>query len=372
MIKAPDNIKDFTQLTPWWRTDVPTEIICSADGVGDLLSKLEREKKTAFFIVDGVLSAQSRFAPVFAQERKFIFDATKSEPRTGDVDLVVSLIKCDSPKIDVVAGIGGGGTMDLAKAVAICLANGQPAQTYQGYSMEMNKGADIWVLPTLAGTGAEVTPIAVLRGLEKKLGINHRYTAATVAVIDPQLTECVKKYNRFFTMMDCFFHHYEITKSHTSDGEAKLDSVDGLRIAKEVLESSLGEYRLDLAIKSAMTSVLGGSSSIGGRVGAAHAISYGLSNSGPTLPHSVAVTISMLAMEGLYPDGYADTVKYLKINGMQQPTAKDFGIGADQLEKMTRTALGMEKLWASYWGDDWREKTTPEFIREIYTRILSE
>jgi len=371
MINAPDNIKDFTALNPWWRTDVPTEISCSANGVGDFLAKLDGEKKTPFFVVDEILTAQNAFAPIFEERRKFLFNATKSEPKTDDVDRLVELIKRDYPKTDVVAGIGGGATMDLAKAAAICLANNKPAQFYQGYSMEMNKGADIWVLPTLAGTGAEVTPIAVLRGPEKKLGINHPCTAADVAVIDPQLTKRVRKFNRFFTMMDCYFHHYEITMSHTSAEDAKLDSVDGLRMAKDVLEQDLSEYRLDLAIKSAMTSVLGGSSSIGGRVGASHAISYGLSNSSPTLPHSVAVTIAMLAMEDLYPEGCSDTVRYLKINGIQAPTAREYGIGNDQLERMTKTALGMEKLWASYWGGGWQEKTTPEFISGIYRKILA-
>lgn len=371
MIKAPKNIKEFTALEPWWRTQVPTEIICSEDGVGELLAKLEKQERTPFFCVDGILQDQEKFAPFFAQKAKCIFAASESEPKTEDVDRAVAIIRNSYPQTDTVVGIGGGSVMDLSKAVGICLANDQPAQFYQGYSMDMNKGADIWVLPTLAGTGAEVTPIAVLRGPEKKLGINHAYTAASVAVIDPQLSERVKKFNRFFTIMDGYFHHYEITKSYTSADDAKLDSVDGLRIAREILEHDLSEFRIDIAIKSAMTSVLGGSSSIGGRVGAAHAISYGLSNSSPKLPHSVAVTIGMLALENLYPDGYADTLRYLKINNMARPTAREYGIGSDQLEKMTRTALGMEKLWASCFGGNWANKVTREFVEDIYRRILA-
>lgn len=372
MTNTPDNMKDFTALKPWWRTQVPTEIICSADGVSDLLAKLQKEERTPFFIIDKALSDQEKFAPLFAQQAKFIFDASASEPRTGDVDKLVAMIKESYPATDVTVGVGGGSAMDLTKATAICLANDKPSQFYQGYSMDMNKGADIWVLPTLAGTGAEVTPIAVLRGPEKKLGINHAFTASMAAVIDPQLSERASKFNRFFTMMDCYFHHYEITKSHTSAEDAKLDSEDGLRMAREVLGNDLSEFRIDLAIKSAMTSVLGGSSSIGGRVGASHAISYGLSNSSPHLPHSVAVTIAMLAMEDLYPDGCADTNRYLRINGMKRPTARAYGINDDQLEKMTQTALGMEKLWASYFGDSWQSKTTHGFIESIYKKILAE
>ncbi|MPN20319.1 3-deoxy-alpha-D-manno-octulosonate 8-oxidase [bioreactor metagenome] len=118
-----------------------------------------------------------------------------------------------------------------------------------------------------------------------------------------------------------------------------------------------------------MASVLGGSSSIGGRVGAAHALSYGLSNSSPTLPHSVAVTISMLALEDIYPDGYADTLKFLESNEMLVPRASDYGIGEKDIEKMTKTALGMEKLWQSCFGVNWREKATPDFVRSAYIKI---
>lgn len=371
MTKVPAEIKEFTQLKPWWRTEVPTEIVLSENGVGDLLAKIEKENRKPFFIIDNVLEDQKPFEKIFAQKQKFLFNASESEPRTSDVDQLVALIKTLPEQPDVIVGVGGGATMDLAKATGICLGNPLPAASYQGYSLDMNKGKDIWVLPALSGTGAEITPIAVLRGPEKKLGINDPHTEPDVAVIDPQLSSGAKKFNRFFTMMDCYFHHFEITKSKTSKPDAIKDAEDGLRMSREVLGNDLAEYKLDRAIESAMASVLGGSSTIGGRVGASHAISYGLSNSGPKLPHSVAVTIAMLAMEDLYPEGYADTVKFLEINGMPRPTAKEYGIGPDQIEKMTKTALGMEKLWHSYFGDDWKEKTTKPFIEEIYKKIVS-
>ena len=371
MKNVPADMEGFLSLQPWWRTGVPTEIIRTREGVGELLHRLKSENRNPFFVVDSILQGQPVFAPLFGQKDLYLFDASASEPRTGDVDTVVSIVKTRATPHDVVVGIGGGGTMDLAKAVGICLANPGPAQTYQGYGLEMKKGADIWVLPTLSGTGAEITPIAVLRGPEKKLGINNPYTAPSAAFIDPGLTSGVRKYNRFFTLMDCYFHHYEIMKSVTSSGDAVSDALDGLSLSRDVLRSGVGEFRMDNAVRSAMASVLGGSSTIGGRVGAAHAVSYGLSNSGPKLPHSVAVTLSMLALGDLYPDGYEDTVSFLRINGMETPKAEDFGIGAEDVEKMTKTALGMEKLWQSCFGESWKERATEEYIRGIYERIVS-
>ena len=193
-----------------------------------------------------------------------------------------------------------------------------------------------------------------------------------MAIIDPALSYGAKKFNRFYTMMDCFFHHHEITKSRTSDENAVLDSHDGARIAGEVLSRDLSEFDLDRSVKSAAASVLGGSSSIGGRVGVSHAISYGLSNSSPHLPHSVAVTIAMLACKDIYADGgWDDTVKFLEANGMPRPTAKEYGIGEAHIDSMTKTALGMEKLWLSHFGEEYRGTVTEGFVRDIYRRIVS-
>jgi 3-deoxy-alpha-D-manno-octulosonate 8-oxidase len=365
-------IKGFKDASPWWRTKILTEVITSCDGVGDLLKLLECRASSPFFVIDEILKPQPAFGEIFARRGKFVFDATYSEPRTQDVDRIVSFLKNRTDPPDAIVGVGGGAAMDLAKAVSICLANPRPSAEYQGYGLDMARGADIWVLPTLTGTGAEVTPIAVLRGPEKKLGINNSHVAPTVAVIDPSLSAGAKKFNRFYTMMDCFFHHYEITRSRTSEPNAVLDSLDGVRLAGEVLSCDMAEFDLGQAVKSAVASVLGGSSSIGGRVGVSHAISYGLSNASPHLPHSVAVTISMLACGDIYADGgWSDTVRFLEINGMPRPTAREYGIGESHIERMTKTALGMEKLWFSHFGDDARNVVTESFVRGIYEKIVA-
>lgn len=371
-MNVPKTIKEFTTLKPWWKTPVSTRVALSCDGVSDILRMLADEGRKPFFVVDKALAGQSEFARLFEKKNMFAFDATFSEPRTGDVDALRSLIQALPEQPDTLVGVGGGATMDLAKATAICLANPEPAQVYQGYGMDMAKGADIWVLPTLTGTGAEITPIAVLRGPEKKLGINNKYTEASVAVIDPSLSRGAPSFNRFYTMMDCYFHHYEIKTSKTSAPEGIEDATAGFALAREVLSHDLAKYNEELAVKSAVASILGGSSSVSGRVGAAHAISYGLSNSAPHLPHSVAVAISMCSLEDVYPDGYSDTMSFLAANGRKMPKASDYGIGEGDVPKMVKTALGMEKLWHSCFGDGWQEKATPEYIEGIYRRIIKE
>ncbi|MDR2527919.1 MAG: iron-containing alcohol dehydrogenase [Synergistaceae bacterium] len=367
-------LDNFVYSPRWWRIDVPSEVVLSKDGVGDLLRLLGEKKKQPFFILDTALKGQTRFKLLLERsgDALFLFDATTSEPRTSDVDSLVKSIQERTPDPDVIVGVGGGSVMDLAKAVGICLKNSKTAAEYQGWGFDMAPGVDVWVAPTLNGTGAELTPIAVLRGPEKKLGINTPLVAPKVAVIDPQLSNGVRKFNRFYTMMDCYYHHYEITRSKTSVKDAVLDAEDGLILCRRVLSRDLSRYDLEAAIDSARASILGGSSSTGGRVGASHAISYGLSNSGPTLSHSVAVTISMLGLAALYPDGgYDETLKYLETNAIPTPRARDYGIDASQVDKMTTTALGMDKLWQSHFGEGWEKTVTREFVRNIYEKIVA-
>ncbi|MDR1377045.1 MAG: iron-containing alcohol dehydrogenase [Synergistaceae bacterium] len=367
-------LADFAHSPKWWRTEISSEIVLSENGVPDLLNLLKERKSNPFFILDKALTEQNRFKPISELKREvsFLFDATASEPRTTDVDLLVRNIRRALPDADVIVGVGGGGTMDLAKAVGICLKNPKSAAEYQGWGFDMVQGVDVWVMPTLNGTGAELTPIAVLRGPEKKLGINTPFVAPKVAIIDPQLSEGVKKFNRFFTMMDCFYHHYEITQSKTSEQNAILDAQDGLKLSRSVLSKDLSEYALATAIESARASILGGSSTIGGRVGAGHAISYGLSNASPTLPHSVAVTISMLGLADFYRNGgYDETLRYLEINGIPTPKAREYGIESSQVDKMVKTALGMDKLWLSHFGEGWEKTVTKELLRDVYMKIVS-
>ena len=93
MMKIPTDMKSFTELSPWWRTTVPTEIVLSGDGTAELLAKLKERGRRPFFIADGALREQPQFAEIFAQKDLFVFDATFSEPRTGDVDSLRALIK---------------------------------------------------------------------------------------------------------------------------------------------------------------------------------------------------------------------------------------------------------------------------------------
>jgi len=91
---------------------------------------------------------------------------------------------------DMVIGIGGGSCLDLAKCVALLLSHGGAPQDYYGEFKVPGPVLPMIAVPTTAGTGSEVTPVAVLSDPERtmKVGISSPYLIPQAAICDPELT----------------------------------------------------------------------------------------------------------------------------------------------------------------------------------------
>lgn len=91
---------------------------------------------------------------------------------------------------DVVVGMGGGSCLDLAKAVAVLLTHGGEPSDYYGELHVPGPVLPLVALPTTAGTGSEVTPVAVLTDPERtsKVGISSPHLIPHTALCDPELT----------------------------------------------------------------------------------------------------------------------------------------------------------------------------------------
>lgn len=91
---------------------------------------------------------------------------------------------------DLVIGIGGGSCLDMAKCVALLLAHGGRPQDYYGEHAVPGPVMPLIAIPTTAGTGSEVTPVAVLSDAERslKVGISSPHLIPTVSICDPELT----------------------------------------------------------------------------------------------------------------------------------------------------------------------------------------
>ncbi|RCK68953.1 iron-containing alcohol dehydrogenase [Desertihabitans brevis] len=106
----------------------------------------------------------------------------------ASVDEAVS--RADVARADVVVAIGGGSCIDLAKVVAAVLAHGVSASELYGEFVVPGPTLPVVAVPTTAGTGSEVTPVAVLTdpSLTSKVGISSPHLIPTTALCDPELT----------------------------------------------------------------------------------------------------------------------------------------------------------------------------------------
>lgn len=207
-----------------------------------------------------------------------VFDQTEPEPTLETADACARAGR-DS-RCNLVVGMGGGSAMDTAKAAGVLLTNPGPAADYQGQNLIKHPGVPTVMVPTTAGTGSEVTGVAVFINREKqlKLGINTPYVIPSLAVLDPELTVSLPPHVTASTGMDALTHAVE---SYISNGATPLSEMFSLK-AVECIGKSLKkavEDGSDLEARSQMLfgSCLAGLAILNGGVCAAHAISYPMS-----------------------------------------------------------------------------------------------
>jgi alcohol dehydrogenase class IV len=117
-----------------------------------------------------------------------VFDEAAPELPLEQVPLAADVARRHGA--DVVLGFGGGSCLDLAKVLALLLAHGGEPADYYGEGLVPGPVAPVVAVPTTAGTGSEVTPVAVVTDPSRtiKVGISSPHLIPAVAVCDPELT----------------------------------------------------------------------------------------------------------------------------------------------------------------------------------------
>lgn len=110
-----------------------------------------------------------------------------------DVPVASALAAADARRgfaADLVIGVGGGSCLDMAKCLALLLTHGGKPQDYYGELMVPGPVLPLIAVPTTAGTGSEVTPVAVLSDDARslKVGISSPHLIPLAAICDPELT----------------------------------------------------------------------------------------------------------------------------------------------------------------------------------------
>ncbi len=341
----------------------------SFDQLGEILMPHRKNADAPIlFLIDNVFEGKQlagRIPLIFNDQ--IIFISADEEPKTEQVDALVARILGEYSELPSgIVGIGGGTLLDLAKAVALMLTNKGSAADYQGWDLVRKPSVYHVGIPTISGTGAEVSRTTVLLGPTMKLGINSDFTTFDQVILDPELIKGVPKNQWFHTGMDCYIHCVESLKGTYLNAFSQSYGEKALDLCKEVFlkEPAPAESRDKLM----MASWHGGMSIAYSQVGVAHAMSYGLSYV-LGVKHGIGNCLVFQHLEEFYPEGVALFHKMRTKHGIELPAGVCEDLNDDDLETMICVALGMEPLWENAIGKDWRRTITPEKLKSIYKRI---
>lgn len=339
----------------------------SFNQLGDVLAE-RRTTQGSFmvFIVDDVFLEKPLQERIPLEGNDYLLWVNvDEEPKTSYIDSLVDQIKeYHQLPPDGVIGIGGGSALDIAKAVSLMLNNSGSSADYQGWDLIKNPAVYHVAVPTLAGTGAEISRTAILTGPEKKLGINSDYTLFDQIILDPELLAGVPKDQWFYTGMDCYIHDVESLQGTYINEFSKAYGEKSLELCREVFL----EDHDDRDDKLMMASYFGGMSIAYSQVGACHALSYGLSYV-LGIHHGIGCCIAFDYLDEIYQEGVSEFRQMMEKHNISLPRNLTKGMAEQDLDKMVTTALGLEPLWENCLGPDWRNIMTRERALEIYSRM---
>lgn len=287
------------------------------------------------------------------------------EPKTGYVDELTQKVNAyESTLPSAIIGIGGGSSMDLAKSISLMLTNEGSSTLYQGWDLIKHPAVYHIAVPTLSGTGAEVSRTAVLTGPEKKLGLNSDYTVFDQIVLDPELIKDVPVDQHFYTGMDCYIHCIESLQGTYLNEFSKSYGEKALDLCRQVFIDN----HPDRDDKLMMASFFGGMSIAYSQVGACHALSYGLSYVLGT-HHGIGCCIVFDYLEEFYPEGVREFRTMAEQCNIELPRGLVKSLKEEQIEKMVTVALGLDPLWENCLGADWKNIMTRDKAKSLFQKM---
>jgi alcohol dehydrogenase len=178
---------------------------------------------------------------------------------------------------DCLVSVGGGSAIDTAKGIAILLKEGGKLQDYAGFQVLTRPQTPHIVIPTTAGTGSEVTYIAVIKDHQegRKLLFGDYNILPNVAILDPKMTEGLPSRLTAATGMDAMCHAIEAMHSLQREPVADGMALHAIRLIKEFLPRAV-ENGKDMLARGQMliAANMAGAAFSNAQVGIVHALAH--------------------------------------------------------------------------------------------------
>lgn len=221
---------------------------------------------------------------------------------------------------DLIIAVGGGSPIDTAKGIRILLTLDGNIPDYEGYNVIEQTLVPMVAIPTTAGTGSEVTPIAVIldEDDDRKISIVSRYVMPDLAVLDPELTRSLPPRLTAATAIDALSHaieSYVSTENNPFSDTMSLSAIDMIAssLRDAVHNGEDMEARGQLLIASCMAGIACGNSYFGVIHAFAHAIGakYHVHHGtliGILMPHGMRYNSAVV------PDRYVRIARAMGVN----------------------------------------------------------
>lgn len=220
-----------------------------------------------------------------------VFDDVEPDPLVTTAKRAADFARKSKPQ--AIVGVGGGSSMDVAKAVAAILANDAPLEQMWGVNAVPKRALPLILLPTTAGTGSEVTPNCILTdvksdGSHMKKGIVSPHILANTAIVDPVLTVTAPPGVTASTGMDALTHAIETYVSRNAQPLTSPLAMDAIRLIGKYLRRAVANGTdMEARRHLANASMMAGLAFANGYLGAVHAIAMAMGGQFD-VPHGVA------------------------------------------------------------------------------------
>ena len=341
-------------------------------------------------VVNSGLVASLRTNLEEAGMKVFLFDRVEPEPSASLVDESAQLAKENG--VDVVIGVGGGSSLDIAKGASLLASNPGNVLDYSGMDLIPKRGLPKILVPTTAGTGSEVTRVFVLidkRDNMKKVVFSN-YSIPELALVDPMLTISMPSKVTADTGMDALVHAIETYVSMNATPFSDLLASKAIELIAKYLPMAFAKgENIEARYHMSLASLLAGMAFASGGLGAVHALAYPLGTEyhlphGRTnaimLPHVMefnsignrsryALIAEMMGKKEVPIDLKAGVAKAVEaviqlLDDIQIPYhLKDYGIPKEAIPKLVEGGMRQARLFVPN-PRDLRE----EDVEAIYTK----
>lgn len=356
---------------------VPTIVV--EFGAARRLGALLRERYAALtqlcLVTDGFLHRSGLLAPALADLAANGWDVTVLDNVVADPPEHVVLeaaARAREARAQIVVGLGGGSSMDVAKLLAVLLASAQTIGDMYGVNRVEGSRLPLVQLPTTAGTGSEVTAVSIVTvGEATKMGVVAPQLIADLAVLDAELTLGLPAAATAATGIDAMVHAIEAyTSARLKNPVSDMLAVRALQLLSSHVLMACREGH-DRAAREAMLlgATFAGQAFANAPVAAVHALAYpiggiyhvphGLSNA-LVLPQ--VLKFNAVAAAPLYAEladailpaatgsaeektqAFIEHIEYLIAQTGIPSTLRQVDIAADGLERMAKDAMLQQRL----------------------------